>query len=201
MKKLLIKLLGVAYLILLAGIALVGSHFYFNNKAANGGGIPAEAELKVVSGKVIEGSEVTLQTKRRRGVDSTEKFYELVVQPDAGSQTLKLRLAHDIPKTSVESTLQENITAKYDDSDENITYDIKIGNNTVVSYAERAAKAQATADKQASFFGDGAMLKAGIWWVIIGAALLFWRNRLQRGLANQAPNSSPVQTEQDSSQS
>lgn len=191
MKTLLIKLLGVAYIILLSGIGLVGLHFYTNNKAANGGGIPAETELKMVSGKVIEGSEVTLQTKRRRGADTTEKFYELVVQADAGSQ-VKLRLQHDIPKSSVESTLQENITAKYDESDNNITYDMKIGNTSVVSYAERADKAQQAADKQAAFFGDGTMLKTGILWAIIGAALLFWRRNLQRSL----PSTKQVQTEQ-----
>lgn len=183
LKKLLINLFALSYIILLAGLGLIGMHFFSNHQAANGGGIPAQTELQTVQGKVLEGRDVTLETKRRRGVDKVERFYEFDVKPESGA-TVKLRVNHDIESTRLEPIIQETITAQYDSSDNNITYNIVMNQQPVLTYQEMAEKAQATADKQAAFFGDGAMLQAGIWWIVLGAIGLFIRNRLQRSLKN-----------------
>lgn len=186
MKKLLIGFLTLSYLVLLAGLGLAGTHFYFNHQAANGGGIPAQAELKTIQGKVLAGHDVTLETKRRRGVDSVERFYEFDVQPASG-EMLKLRVDHSIEQARLEPILDETINAQYDSSDENVAYDILMNNQPVITYQEMAAKAQARADKKANFFGDGAMLQAGIWWIVLGAIGLFIRHKLQISLVKNTP--------------
>lgn len=188
-KTLFIKILAIAYLFLFSGIGLVGMHFYSNHNAENGGGIPTEDALSVVEGKVTEGRDVTLEIKRRRGVNSTEHFYELDVQPTEGN-VVKLRLDHDLEKSRLETVLDENIIAKYDPSNENITYDISMNGNAVITYQEMAQKAQAKADKQADFFGDGIMLKTGISWIVMGAVGLFLRHLLKRGRKNPTPTPS-----------
>lgn len=179
MKNILIKFFAISYLFIVAGIGLVGSHFYFNHKAEHGGGIPAETALSMIEGKVTEGRDVTLETKRRAGLNSTEKFYELDVKPTTGN-VVKLRLDHSLNKQHLEQVLNETIIAKYDKSDENMTYDIKMNGQAIVTYQDMAKMAQDKADKQAGFFGDGIMLKTGFSWLIMGAIGLFLRQLLKR---------------------
>lgn len=189
LKNVFAKILLVSYLFLFGGIGLVGMHFFSNHNASTGGGIPAESTLSVVEGKVVEGRDVTLETKRRRGPNSAEQFYELDVQPTSG-QMVKLRLDHDLEQSRIESVLEEQITAKYDATDENITYDIVMNGTGVITYQEMATKAQIKADKQAEFFGDGAMLQAGISWIIMGMIGLLGRHLLTR---SRKPAKTPTQ--------
>ena len=181
LKNIFAKILLVSYLFLFGGIGLVGMHFFSNHNASTGGGIPAESALSVVEGKVVEGRDVTLETKRRRGPNSAEQFYELDVQPTSG-QMVKLRLDHDLEQSRIESVLEEQITAKYDD--------IVMNGTGVITYQEMATKAQIKADKQAEFFGDDAMLQAGISWIIMGMIGLLGRHLLTR---SRKPAKTPTQ--------
>lgn len=181
MKKLIYHFLALSYLFLISGIGLIVAHFFFGHKAATGGGVPPQSELKVVEGKVVAGRDVTIETKRRRGVDSKERFYEFDVQT-ADGKMLQLRVDHSIPKSRLEPILDETIQAKYDSSDDNIAYNIAMNGQDVVVYKELAEKAQEKANKQADFFSDGAMLKAGIQWLIMGLIGLGIRHWLSRSL-------------------
>ncbi|WLF83259.1 hypothetical protein [Moraxella sp. ZY210820] len=179
MKNILIKFFAISYLFVVAGLGLITSHFYFNHKAENGGGIPAETELTIVEGKVTEGRDVTLETRRRAGLNSKEQFYELDIKQKTGD-VVKLRLDHSLNKEHLGQVLQENIVAKYDKSDENMTYDIQMKGQSIITYQDMAKMAQDKANKQAGFFSDGVMLKTGFSWLIMGAIGLFLRQLLKR---------------------
>ncbi|SSY80701.1 hypothetical protein [Alysiella crassa] len=189
MKNILMKALaGISYLFLVMGIGLLASALFFANKAETGGGIPAQNELKTASGQAVEGREVTLETKRRRGIDSKEVFYEIDLKEQSG-KIIQLRLDKTIPKNQVEAMLDGTLTVQYDDSDNNLTYDVKKDNQSLIAYADLAKMAQEKANKQAAFFSSSDMYVSSAWWIGIGVAGLALRRRLTRKKASEVVSS------------
>lgn len=177
MKNILMKAIGgISYLFLFMGVGLLASALFFANKAETGGGIPAQNELKTISGQALEGREVTLETKRRRGVDSKDVFYEIDLKDNSG-KIIKLRLDKNIPKPQVEAMLEGSLTVQYDASDNNLTYDVQKDNKPLIVYADLAKMAQEKANKQAAFFSSSDMYISSAWWIGIGIAGLVLRRR------------------------
>lgn len=184
MKKMFVKFLFISYLFLFAGLGLLGLSLYSKFSAENGGGIPAENSLQSASGTAVEGREMTIETKRRRGIDSKEVFFEIDLKDNSG-KILKLRLDHRLPRAKIESLLGQNIQVKYDASDENRTFQVEQNNQVIIAYQDLAKIYQAEADKRSEMFNNDGMYKASITWIILGAIGVFFRRRM---LAQLQPN-------------
>lgn len=198
MKNLFLKAIaGISYLFLFMGIAVLASALFFANKAQTGGGVPERSSLQTLTGEVVQAREVTLETKRRRGPDSKEVFYELDFK-DTSGQITQLRVEKTVPREQVEAMLQGELTVQFDASDNNLTYDVKRGGATLLDYDEVARAAQEQANKQAAFFSGPEMYKAAAWWIGLGVAGLFLRRKLgkpkQAAISNHA---APAQADGD----
>lgn len=174
-------LLGYATIILLLGLGLLGMAAYTTYKASVGGKIPPEAELVVQSGKVVEGREVTVERRRRRSArKTTKKYYELDLKPADGDM-VQLRVDFTVPRNVLEQIIDENVTVKYDTSDDNTIYVIQQDGADLVSYATMAEISQREADAdKASFASLGAMGSAVVM-VLVGVGGIFLRRKLEAG--------------------
>ncbi len=173
--------LGYATIILLLGLGLLGMAAYSTYKASVGGKIPPEAELVVQSGKVVEGREITVERRRRRSsTKTTKKYYELDLKP-ADGEMVKLRVDFTVPRQVLEQVIDENVTVKYDKSDDNTTYVIQYEGADLVSYAKMAEISQSEADAEKASFTSSGALGAAIAMVLLGGGGLFLRRKMEAG--------------------
>ena len=173
--------LGYSIAILLLGVGLLGMAAYSSYKASVGGKIPPEPELIVQSGKVTEGREITVERRRRRsGGKTTRKYYELDLQP-ANGEPIKLRVDFTVPRHVLEQVIDEDVTVKYDKSDNNTTYVIQYNGEDLVSYAEMAEISQLEADADKASFTSSGSLGAAIAMILLGGGGLFLRRKLEAG--------------------
>lgn len=174
-RKILIFITGYAWLILLAGPGLAGMAIWSQWKADGDHAYTARDKLQTVAGKVTGASEVTVKRKRR----STKQYYEITVQPDAGGEARKLRIAHSEPKPLVSSIIDEKITALYDSGDSDIVYEVTMDGKPVISYEATRQRMQTEAASTAQSFSG-----AGIWILAVVLTLLgaggVWSNRRLR---------------------
>lgn len=178
-KRLVHWLLGYSVYILLLGLGLFGMAAYTSYKASVGGKIPPETDLVVQSGKVLEGREMTVESRRRRsGRKTTKKYYELDLKP-ANGEVLKLRVDFAVPRSVLEQVLDEDVTVKYDRSDNNTAYVIRFEDQDLVSYAEMAAISQSEADARKELFASSGAMGAAAAMVLAGAGGIVLRRKMQ----------------------
>jgi hypothetical protein len=169
--------LGYAWVALLAGLGLLGMAGYSIYSADHGGKIPQEAELTAASGHIVEGREVTVERKRRRGGKTTKKYYELDLKKDDGT-VVKLRVDFAVPRDKVADAVDEDVSVKYDAHDENDTYVITLDGQDLVSYADMARLSQARADADKETFTSGGMIGFAIVLALLGAVGVRQRRKM-----------------------
>ena len=177
LKRLLLWILGYGWLVALLGAGLLGMAGYSAYSASQGGKIPPEAELTVLSGHILEGRTVTVERKRRRGGRSTTHYYELDLKPGSGD-VVKLKVDYAVPKQLLASSVDEDVTVKFDPNDDNMTYVIQRGGQDVVPYAKMAELSKRRAEADKTTFTSAASLGAGAGLLLIGSLGFFWRRRL-----------------------
>jgi hypothetical protein len=176
LNKLLIKLPRLALYVLLGGLLLVGLAIY-QLKAEHGGGVPAKSELSTVTGAVVDGREVSVEHKGRRGGKTTATYFELDVKAEGRAELLKVRVDGRVPKERIEPIGEaEKLTITYEPSDLNLVFDITDGKTTFLRYDEVAKLPQIGADSAAQ--SSVALIGVGALLVLLGAAGLFWRRTL-----------------------
>ena len=177
-KRFILWVLSYAWIALLGGIGLLGMAAYSTWSAAHGGSIPQESTLTSASGHIAaEGHEVTVERKRRRGGKTTKKYYELDLHQQ-GDAILKLRVDYDVPREILESTLDEDVTVKYDPNDNNNTYVIQQNDKYLMAYADMAKLSQAHADASKATFTAPGMIGFAVVLALLGGIGLRWRRKL-----------------------
>jgi hypothetical protein len=177
-RKLVLWVLGYAWLALVIGVGGLGMAIYSSYSAGHGGGSPAEADLTSVSGTVIEGREVTVERKRRRGGKTTSQFYELDLKPDTGGELLKLRVAHEIPMAQLSQAIGEKVTARYNAIDENMVFGLKFGQAELVSYADMGRILTAKAEADRDFFASASALGFFVLMALLGGGGVYLRRKM-----------------------
>ncbi|TDM05753.1 MAG: hypothetical protein C4K60_13635 [Ideonella sp. MAG2] len=183
LRKLVLWVLGYAWVALLVGLGGLGMAAYSSYSAGHGGGARAEGELSAASGEVTEGREVTVEHKRRRGGKTTSKYFELDLKPDGGGELLKLRVDHAIPQSKLEPTIGSRVTARYDADDHNTVYVLNAGGTELVAYADMQRILVAKAESNSQFFGSTGMLVFFALVALVGGGGLVLRRKMLSGSA------------------
>lgn len=184
-RKLLLWLLGYAGIVLLIGVGLLGFGAYSAYKAGHGAGMPEAQDLTSASGSLVNGREITVERKRRRGGRSTERFYELDFQPAAGGELVKLRADIALPVDKLKSSMGDQVSVKYDGGDHNIIYEMSSPRGPHVEWAEMARILQVKADRDKESFTSGGMLGFAALLAVLGGLGLAWRRKLQAETPSQ----------------
>lgn len=192
-KRLVHWLLGYSVYVLLLGLGLFGMAAYTSYKASAGGKIPPETKLLAQSGKVLEGREVTVERRRRRSSRKTaKKYYELDLKP-ANGEMLKLHVDFAVPRSVLEQVLDKDVTVKYDQSDNNTAYVIRLGDQDLLPYAEMAAISQRKADAEKAAFASSGNMGAAAVMVLAGVGGLALRRKMRAGnVEGQEEKSTPA---------
>jgi hypothetical protein len=192
-KRLVLWVLGYAWIAFLVGLGLLAMAAYSTYSAGHGGSIPLESALTGANGHIVEGREVTVERKRRRGGKTTRKYYELDLKQGDGS-LIKLRIDHGVSRAALEAAIDEDVSVKYDAEDSNNdTYVIRQGNQELVSYADMAKLSQAHADADKAVFTSAGMMGFALVLALLGGGGLWWRRKLlAQDRAAQAAASAPV---------
>jgi hypothetical protein len=189
-RKFILWVLSYAWIALLAGLGLLAMAGYTVYSAGHGGKIPLEADLTVASGHIVEGREMTVERKRRRGGRSTSKHYELDLKPASG-EILKLKIDHAVPRDALADAVDEDVTVKYDPNDDNNTYVIQRDGQDLVPYAAMAQLSQKRANEDKATFTSGGMMGFAALLALLGAAGVWWRRRLLAVASTQVAASVP----------
>ena len=176
-RRFLLWILSYAWIVMLAGLGLLAMAAYTAYSADHGGKIPKEADLTVLSGHIVEGREMTVERKRRRGGRTTSKHFELDLKPATGD-IIKLKVDFAVPRQALEDAVDEDVTVKYDPDDENNTYVIQQGGKDLVPYAKMAELSQRRADSDKATFTSSGMLGFAAVLAVLGSAGFWWRRRL-----------------------
>jgi hypothetical protein len=177
-RKIILWVLGYAWLALLAGVGLIGMAAYSAYSAGHGGGMPEAADLSAAKGTVVGGREMTVERKRRRGGKTTTHFFELDLQPDAGGELVKLRVDYAIDRAKLQAAMDQKVSASYDASDHNMVYEILGDKGPIVSKDDMAKILVAKAEADKATFASGGMLGFAVLLALLGGGGLVWRRKL-----------------------
>jgi hypothetical protein len=181
--RVLVLLLGLAKYAVLIGLIVLGLALWSTLRASTGGGLPKLKELRPVGGLVMGGREVTVERKHRKsGTTTTQKFFELDLQTEAGGTPTKLRVDHTIGRERLEPLMNRRIAVHYDPSDVNMVFVLQAGGSDVIPYAEMAALQQERADTTKAADGSARSWMGGLLLIVLGAAGVAWRRRLAADL-------------------
>lgn len=178
-RKILMWVLGYAWLLLLGGLGLVGMAVYTGYSAGHGGGMPDAADLATASGTIVAGREMTVERKRRRGGKTTTHYFELDLKPDGGGELIKLRAAHELGRTKLEPAMDEAVKATYDPNDDNLVFELSGAKGSFITKADMAKLLQAKADREAASFATGGNVATGLVLAALGFLGTRWRRKLR----------------------
>jgi len=165
--QLLIAVLSFAKLALLAGLLALGGAGVTTYRAQTGGGMPAESELSEVSGTLVDGRIVTVERKRK-GITTTRQYFEVDLSQASGGATQKFRIDEESTnRIQLNAALKKKAVLKYDPSDANMVYSMKVEGQNVVSYQAIAQRAQRAAENEARL---NASPKVWFWGVLLTVA-------------------------------
>ncbi|MDR2324101.1 MAG: hypothetical protein LBE51_01665 [Acidovorax sp.] len=169
-------ILGYARYVLLAGLALFGFSAYLLYQSANGGGIPTQDSLTMVSGDVQEARKVTVTKKRRRGGSSQSHYYEVDLKPQDGD-VLTIKLPSLVPESAVQSMADATvIEVGYDaGSDEHNAYSVSGDGQPLLPYEQMAQYMQEDADHSSE--EAPTMMGLGLVLALIGGLGMRWRKQ------------------------
>lgn len=176
-RKFVLWVLSYAWIVMLIGLGLLAMAGYSVYSAGHGGKIPKEADLTVTSGHIVEGREVTVERKRRRGGKTSSKHFELDLKPATGD-IIKLKVDYAVPRGALEDAVEEDVTVKYDPNDENNTYVIQRDGKDLVAYQTMAALSQKRADQDKATFASGGMMGFAALLAAIGGLGFWWRRKM-----------------------
>ncbi|MDR1062409.1 MAG: hypothetical protein LBL48_00475 [Azoarcus sp.] len=151
-KTALLYLTGYARIIILIGIGLIVFSLWSQWKASDDNAYVQRDRLQTVSGFVKTASEITV--KRKRG--SPQRYYQIELTPGDGGEAMELRISFSVPRGSVSNLIEENVTALFDSSDNNLIYEAAIDGNDApeITYeATRDRLLAAAKDTADSFSG------------------------------------------------
>jgi len=177
-RKILLWILGYAWIALLAGLGLLGMAAWSAWNADHGGGMPEAAQLTAVSGTVVEGREMTVERKRRRGGKTTTHFFELDLKPDAGGDVVKLRVDHAIPRDRLEAAVDHKVRAKYNPDDDNMVFELSSGGQPLVTQADMSKILLDKAAREKENLTAAPMLGFDAALAVFGGLGVFWRRKI-----------------------
>ncbi|WP_370680150.1 hypothetical protein [Comamonas sp. GB3 AK4-5] len=179
-------ILGYARYVLLAGLALFGFSAYLLYQSANGGGIPEQAALTVISGDMQEARKVTVTKKRRRGGETKSHYYEVDLKPQDG-EVLTIKLPSLVPESAVQAMADADmLEVGYDaTSDAHNAYSVSGDGQPLLPYEQMAQYMQEDADHSSA--EAPTMMGLGLVLAIIGGLGMRWRKqRIAREEQEQA---------------
>lgn len=178
-KSILIKITGYGWIVVLAGLGLLGMAIYSQVKASGGSAYTAQDKLTTISGVVTQATEVTVTSKRRRGSSRvSDRYYQIDVKPESG-EAQKLRISLAVDKQKIADTIEEKITAQYDADDDNIVYAIAQGAQKVLTYDETKNRMQASAERAAAETGSFGNIIGCIALMLVGGLAVFANRKLK----------------------
>ena len=178
-RKLLLWLLGYAWLVLAGGLGLVGMAAYTGYSAGHGAGMPDAADLTTTAGTIVAGREMTVERKRRRGGKTTTHYFELDLKPDGGGELVKLRAAHELGRAKLEPAMDQAVKATYDPNDDNLLIELSSAQASHVTKADVAKVMQTKADREAASFATGGTVGTGLALAVVGFLGVRWRRHLR----------------------
>ena len=174
-RKVLIFMTGYAWLLLVAGMGLMGVAVWSQWKAEGDHAYKSREQLETLVGIVASASEVTVKRKRV----TTKKYYELTVTPTAGGEQRKLRVDHSTPSTVVSNLIDEHITALFDADENDTVYEVVTEGKVVIAYESTQQRLLGEATTTARFLGSAGMWALAALLALLGAAGV-WANRKLR---------------------
>ncbi|MDR2689843.1 MAG: hypothetical protein LBB76_08825 [Azoarcus sp.] len=131
--------------------------------------------LQTVAGFVEKASEVT---RTGKGGLKRDKYYQINVKPEDGSETLELRIRHGVQPGWVEDLIEENVTVLYDSGKE--VYEVAVqGQTPQLSY-------EGTRDYYVAQAKSTAEITGSVWWwsiaivmVMLGTGSFLLQRRLE----------------------
>lgn len=176
-RKIILWVLGYAWLALLVGLGLLGMAIYSTYSAGHGGGMPDVRDLGSISGTVLAGREMTVERKRRRGGKTTTQFFELDVKPDSG-EIVKVRVDHAVPRERLEAAIDSKVTARYTPDDDNMVYELSSDQGVLVSLDDMTKIRVAQAERERDNLASSGMLGFDAALAAVGGLGVFWRRKL-----------------------
>jgi hypothetical protein len=184
-RNLLISGMGYGWIALLAGIGILGYAGYAQIKSSGENAFAQREGLQVIQGKVVDASEVTVTSKGRRGGGRvSDRYYELDVKPQTG-ESQKIRIALSVKKDAVSDLLNDNIEARFDKDNDNITYEIKAKGKDVLAYETTKQRLLAQAKADADSTSSASWLLSGVLLAALGALMMFFKGKLIAGIKEE----------------
>lgn len=145
----------IGLILLIGGIVWLAAEYYEDKKRPSRLRVPTEAELTIVTGTATAARIVEQKTKK--GVLASRQVELDVQSPD---KAITLRLSPASSEKLLTGVGSQNVTASYDQGEQNLIYSLSAGGRSLISYQATAEykKQVAQSDSGGKWMGWAAVL-------------------------------------------